>query len=135
MALAHHGGAFSGKDPSKVDRSAAYATRWVENIVAAGLAHKVEIQIAYALALPTRYPSTWKPSAPSRGVTRGQIAAAVRKVNLRSAPPPHIIDELDLKRPIYLKTAATATSAAQTLSSRGKKTDKVEELKAAIAAE
>ena len=66
---AHHGGgAFSGKDPSKVDRSAAYATRWVaKNIVAAGLAHKVAgSKSPTLLALPTRYPSTWRPSAPSK---------------------------------------------------------------------
>ncbi len=101
----HGGGAFSGKDPSKVDRSAAYATRWVaKNIVAAGLAHKVEVQIAYAIGVAEPVSVIVETFGTEQGVTRGQIAAAVRKVfDLR---PAAIIDELDLKRPIYLKTAA-----------------------------
>ena len=86
---AHHGGgAFSGKDPSKVDRSAAYATRWVaKNIVAAGLAHKVEIQIAYAIGVADPVSVNVETFGTEQGVTRGQIAAAVRKVfDLRPAP-------------------------------------------------
>ena len=132
---AHHGGgAFSGKDPSKVDRSAAYATRWVaKNIVAAGLAHKVEIQIAYAIGVADPVSVNVETFGTEQGVTRGQITAAVRKVfDLR---PAAIIDELDLKRPIYLKTAAYGHFGRTDVEFPWEKTDKVEELKAAIAAE
>ena len=132
---AHHGGgAFSGKDPSKVDRSAAYATRWVaKNIVAAGLAHKVEIQIAYAIGVADPVSVNVETFGTEQGVTRGQIAAAVRKVfDLR---PAAIIDELDLKRPIYLKTAAYGHFGRTDVEFPWEKTDKVEELKAAIAGE
>ena len=132
---AHHGGgAFSGKDPSKVDRSAAYATRWVaKNIVAAGLAHKVEIQIAYAIGVADPVSVNVETFGTEQGVTRGQITAAVRKVfDLR---PAAIIDELDLKRPIYLKTAAYGHFGRTDVEFPWEKTDKVEDLKAAIAAE
>ena len=132
---AHHGGgAFSGKDPSKVDRSAAYATRWVaKNIVAAGLAHKVEIQVAYAIGVADPVSINVETFGTEQGVTRGQIAAAVRKVfDLR---PAAIIDELDLKRPIYLKTAAYGHFGRTDVEFPWEKTDKVEELKAAIAGE
>ena len=132
---AHHGGgAFSGKDPSKVDRSAAYATRWVaKNIVAAGLAHKVEIQVAYAIGVADPVSINVETFGTEQGVTRGQIAAAVRKVfDLR---PAAIIDELDLKRPIYLKTAAYGHFGRTDVEFPWEKTNKVEELKAAIAAE
>ena len=132
---AHHGGgAFSGKDPSKVDRSAAYATRWVaKNIVAAGLAHKVEIQIAYAIGVADPVSVNVETFGTEQGVTRSQIAAAVRKVfDLR---PAAIIDELDLKRPIYLKTAAYGHFGRTDVEFPWEKTDKVEELKAAIAGE
>ncbi len=89
----HGGGAFSGKDPSKVDRSAAYAARWIaKNIVAAGLAHKAEVQLAYAIGVA------------EPGITDPVLAQAVRQVfDLR---PAAVIDELDLLRPIYSKTAA-----------------------------
>ena len=132
---AHHGGgAFSGKDPSKVDRSAAYATRWVaKNIVAAGLAHKVEIQVAYAIGVADPVSINVETFGTEQGVTRGQIAAAVRKVfDLR---PAAIIDELDLKRPIYLKTAAYGHFGRTDVEFPWEKTDKVEELKAVIAGE
>ena len=125
---AHHGGgAFSGKDPSKVDRSAAYATRWVaKNIVAAGLAHKVEIQIAYAIGVADPVSVNVETFGTEQGVTRSQIAAAVRKVfDLR---PAAIIDELDLKRPIYLKTAAYGHFGRTDVEFPWEKTDKVEEL-------
>ena len=130
---AHHGGgAFSGKDPSKVDRSAAYATRWVaKNIVAAGLAHKAEVQVAYAIGVAEPVSinvETFGTEAP--GVTRAQIAAAVRKVfDLR---PAAIIDELDLKRPIYLKTAAYGHFGRTDVEFPWERLNKVEELKAAI---
>ena len=100
----HGGGAFSGKDPSKVDRSAAYAMRWVaKNVVAAGLAERVEVQVAYAIgrANPVGlYVETFGTGTVNRTV----IEDAIRKVfDLR---PAAIIRELDLKRPIYAATAA-----------------------------
>jgi S-adenosylmethionine synthetase len=102
----HGGGAFSGKDPSKVDRSAAYAMRWVaKNIVAAGLAHRAEVQVAYAIgkAQPVGlYVETFGTAA--EGLTDSSIQAAVDEVfDLR---PAAIIRELDLLRPIYAQTAA-----------------------------
>ncbi|EEW49602.1 methionine adenosyltransferase [Corynebacterium efficiens YS-314] len=102
----HGGGAFSGKDPSKVDRSAAYAMRWVaKNIVAAGLADRAEVQVAYAIgrAKPVGlYVETFDTAR--EGLTDEQIQAAVSQVfDLR---PAAIIRELDLLRPIYAQTAA-----------------------------
>lgn len=102
----HGGGAFSGKDPSKVDRSAAYAMRWVaKNIVAAGLADRAEVQVAYAIgrAKPVGlYVETL--GTAKEGLTDGAIQAAVNKVfDLR---PAAIIRDLDLQRPLYSKTAA-----------------------------
>ena len=100
----HGGGAFSGKDPSKVDRSAAYAMRWVaKNIVGAGLADRAEVQVAYAIgqAAPVGlYVETFG----TEKVDPVKIEKAVREVfDLR---PLAIINELDLRRPIYKKTAA-----------------------------
>lgn len=104
---AHHGGgAFSGKDPSKVDRSAAYAARWVaKNLVAAGLAHKVEVQVAYAIGMADPVSINVETfGTEANGITRSDISKIVRKVfDLR---PAAIIDELDLLRPIYSKTSA-----------------------------
>ena len=102
----HGGGAFSGKDPSKVDRSAAYAMRWVaKNVVAAGLADRVEVQVAYAIgrAKPVGlYVETF--GTAKEGLTDGEIQAAVAEVfDLR---PAAIIRDLDLLRPIYAQTAA-----------------------------
>ncbi|WP_080794784.1 methionine adenosyltransferase [Corynebacterium pacaense] len=102
----HGGGAFSGKDPSKVDRSAAYAMRWVaKNIVAAGLADRAEVQVAYAIgrAKPVGlYVETF--GTARDGLSDEQIQAAVTEVfDLR---PSVIIRELDLLRPIYARTAA-----------------------------
>ncbi|WP_288271712.1 methionine adenosyltransferase [uncultured Bifidobacterium sp.] len=130
---AHHGGgAFSGKDPSKVDRSAAYAARWVaKNIVAAGLAHKVEVQVAYAIGVADPVSVNVETFGTEiGGVTRDQIQAAVRKVfDLR---PAAIIDELDLLRPIYSKTAAYGHFGRNDPDFTWEQTDKVDELKAAI---
>jgi S-adenosylmethionine synthetase len=100
----HGGGAFSGKDPSKVDRSAAYAMRWVaKNIVAAGLADRAEIQVAYAIGVAKPVAVFVETFGPEK-VDVLAIEAAVAKVfDLR---PAAIIRELDLKRPIYAKTAA-----------------------------
>ena len=104
---AHHGGgAFSGKDPSKVDRSAAYAARWVaKNIVAAGLAHKAEVQVAYAIGIADPVSVNVETfGTEAEGITRNDIARAVREVfDLR---PAAIIDELNLLRPIYAPTAS-----------------------------
>ena len=102
----HGGGAFSGKDPSKVDRSAAYAMRWVaKNIVAAGLADRAEVQVAYAIgrAKPVGlYVETF--GTAKEGLSDANIQAAVNRVfDLR---PAAIIRELDLLRPIYAQTAA-----------------------------
>ena len=129
---AHHGGgAFSGKDPSKVDRSAAYATRWVaKNIVAAGLAHRVEVQVAYAIGVADPVSVNVETFGTEIGVTRDQIAAAVRKVfDLR---PAAIIDELDLKRPIYEKTAAYGHFGRIDVEFPWERLNKVDALKAAI---
>ena len=100
----HGGGAFSGKDPSKVDRSAAYAMRWVaKNVVAAGLAKRAEIQIAYAIG-QARPVGTYVETFGTETVDPARISAAIAEIfDLR---PRAIIDALDLKRPIYAKTAA-----------------------------
>ena len=103
-AAPHGGGAFSGKDPSKVDRSAAYAGRYIaKNIVAAGLASKCLIQISYAIgvALPT---SVWVTSYGTGKISDEKIAELVKKhFDLR---PKGIVQMLDLLRPIYTNTAA-----------------------------
>ncbi|MBP3036141.1 methionine adenosyltransferase [Arthrobacter sp. zg-ZUI100] len=100
----HGGGAFSGKDPSKVDRSAAYAMRWVaKNVVAAGLARRAEIQIAYAIGM-ARPVGIYVETFGTETVDPARIADAIQEVfDLR---PLGIINSLDLKRPIYQKTAA-----------------------------
>ena len=100
----HGGGAFSGKDPSKVDRSAAYAMRWVaKNIVAAGLADRAEIQVAYAIGV-AKPVAVFVETFGTEKVSTQSIERAVHQVfDLR---PAAIIRELDLKRPIYAKTAA-----------------------------
>ena len=127
----HGGGAFSGKDPSKVDRSAAYATRWVaKNIVAAGLAKQCEVQVAYAIGVADPVSINVDTYGTEIGVTREQIQQAVRKVfDLR---PAAIIDELDLKRPIYSKTAAYGHFGRNDADFTWEATNKVDELKAAI---
>ena len=98
----HGGGAFSGKDPSKVDRSAAYMGRWVaKNIVAAGLASKVEVQFAYAIGHPKPV-SVHIDSFGTGKVSDGKILDAVLKVF--SFKPADIVKQLNLLRPIYSKT-------------------------------
>jgi S-adenosylmethionine synthetase len=102
----HGGGAFSGKDPSKVDRSAAYAARWVaKNIVSAGLAERAEVQVAYAIGVAHPVSVMVETfGTEQEGRTRGQIARAVDEVfDLR---PGAFREELNLHRPIYQKTAA-----------------------------
>jgi len=100
----HGGGAFSGKDPSKVDRSAAYAMRWVaKNAVAAGLAERIEVQIAYAIGVAAPV-GLFVETFGTEQVDPDKIADAVKQVfDLR---PAAIIRDLDLKRPIYAQTAA-----------------------------
>jgi S-adenosylmethionine synthetase len=100
----HGGGAFSGKDPSKVDRSAAYAARWVaKHVVAAGAARRCEVQVAYAIGM-ARPVSILVETFGTATVDEARIAAAVEQVfDLR---PAAIVRDLDLKRPIYRRTAA-----------------------------
>ena len=100
----HGGGAFSGKDPSKVDRSAAYATRWVaKNLVAAGAASRAEVQVAYAIGV-ARPVSVMVETFGTENVDPSAIADAVNEVfDLR---PAAILRDLDLRKPIYRKTAA-----------------------------
>jgi len=125
----HGGGAFSGKDPSKVDRSAAYAARWVaKNIVAAGLADKCEVQLSYAIgvAQPTNINVDCLGTAK---VDEEKINEAVKKVfDLR---PKAIIENLNLRRPIYQKTAAYGHFGRDDPDFTWEKTNKVDELKKA----
>jgi S-adenosylmethionine synthetase len=124
----HGGGAFSGKDPSKVDRSAAYVARYVaKNIVAAGLAERCEIQLAYAIGVPDPV-SVMVDSFGTGKAPDTHIAEAVRKVF--ALDPAGIIASLDLKRPIYRKTAAYGHFGRDGFS--WEKTDKVEALKKAV---
>ncbi|MEY9213043.1 methionine adenosyltransferase [Thermobifida halotolerans] len=128
----HGGGAFSGKDPSKVDRSAAYATRWVaKNIVAAGLAERVEVQVAYAIgkAQPV---GVFLETFGTEQVAPEMIEKAVLEVfDLR---PAAIIRDLDLLRPIYSKTAAYGHFGREVPEFTWERTDRVEALKSAVGA-
>jgi S-adenosylmethionine synthetase len=125
----HGGGAFSGKDPTKVDRSAAYAARWVaKNIVAAGLADKCEIELAYAIGV-ARPLSIYVNTFGTNTVPESTIEKAVDEVfDLR---PAAIIDELDLRRPIYRKTAAYGHFGRELPEFTWEKRDKVDALRAA----
>ena len=126
---AHHGGgAFSGKDPSKVDRSAAYAARYVaKNIVAAGLASKCELQVSYAIGV-ARPTSIMVTSFGTGRIPDERIAELVNKhFDLR---PRGIIQMLDLLRPIYLKTAAYGHFGRDEPEFSWENMDKVEALKA-----
>ena len=123
----HGGGAFSGKDPTKVDRSAAYAARWVaKNIVAAGLAEKCEIQLAYAIGVA--HPVSVMVDTFGTGkFSDDEIVEAVNKVfDLR---PNAIIKDLDLRKPIYKQLAAYGHMGREELGVLWEKTDKAEELK------
>lgn len=123
----HGGGAFSGKDPTKVDRSAAYAARYVaKNIVAASLAEKCEIQLAYAIGV-AKPVSVMVDTFGTGKYSDEELANAVSKVfDLR---PAAIIEKLDLRRPIYRKTAAYGHFGRNDIEFSWEKTDKVEELK------
>ena len=126
----HGGGAFSGKDPTKVDRSAAYAARYVaKNIVTAGLAKRAEVQLAYAIGV-AKPVSVMVDTAGTGTVDDEKIAKAVNKVfDLR---PLAIIRDLDLRRPIYRQTAAYGHVGRTDLDLPWEKTDRVDALKAAI---
>ncbi|MDF2496398.1 methionine adenosyltransferase [Arthrobacter koreensis] len=123
----HGGGAFSGKDPSKVDRSAAYAMRWVaKNVVAAGLARRAEIQIAYAIGM-ARPVGIYVETFGTETVDPMRISQAINEVfDLR---PLGIINALDLKRPIYQKTAAHGHFGREDEGFTWERLDKVEELR------
>ena len=127
----HGGGAFSGKDPSKVDRSAAYAARWVaKNIVAAGLARKCEVQLAYAIGVAEPV-SVMVDTFGTGTVADEKIEAAVEKVfDLR---PAAIIRDLDLRKPIYRRLAAYGHMGREDLGVKWENTNRVEALKAALA--
>ena len=128
---AHGGGAFSGKDPTKVDRSAAYAARYVaKNIVAAGLARRCLVQLAYAIGVAEPV-SVLVDTQGTGTVPDAQIAAAVQQVfDLR---PTAIIRDLDLRRPIYRQLAAYGHMGREELGVRWEDTDRTDALRAAVA--
>ena len=126
----HGGGAFSGKDPTKVDRSAAYASRWVaKNIVAAGLAKRCEVQLAYAIGVAQPV-SVMVNSFGTGTVSNEKLAEAVGKVfDLR---PAAIIKALDLRKPIYRQLASYGHMGREDLGVAWEKTDRVDALKEAV---
>ena len=128
----HGGGAFSGKDPTKVDRSAAYAARWVaKNVVAAGLARRCQVQLAYAIGV-ARPVSVLVETYGTGTVGDALLAEAVEKVfDLR---PTAIIRDLELRRPIYRRLAAYGHMGREELGVKWESTDRAEALKAAVAA-
>jgi len=125
----HGGGAFSGKDPTKVDRSACYMMRYVaKNIVAAGLADRCEVQVAYAIGVAKPLSVMVNTFATGK-IDEGKLAEIVREVfDLR---PKGIVQELDLLRPIYAKTAAYGHFGRELPEFTWERTDKVDALKAA----
>lgn len=128
----HGGGCFSGKDPTKVDRSAAYAARYVaKNIVAAGLADKCEVQLAYAIGVAEPVSISIDTFGTGK-VSEGQLVEAVRaNFDLR---PAGIIKMLDLKRPIYKQTAAYGHFGRTDIALPWERVDKVDALKEAVQA-
>jgi S-adenosylmethionine synthetase len=129
-AARHGGGAFSGKDPSKVDRSAAYAMRWVaKNAVAAGLADRLEVQVAYAIGKSAPvglYVETFGTGT----VPEAQIIRAIREVfDLR---PAAIIRDLDLLRPIYAQTSTYGHFGRELPDFTWERTDRVADLRSAV---
>lgn len=126
----HGGGAFSGKDPSKVDRSASYAMRWVaKNVVAAGLADRIEVQVAYAIG--KAYPvGLFVETFGTEQVDPDKIAGAIREVfDLR---PAAIVRDLDLKQPIYAATAAYGHFGRTDIDLPWEATNRVDALKSAL---
>ena len=126
----HGGGAFSGKDPTKVDRSAAYAARWVaKNVVAAGLARRCQVQLAYAIGVAQPV-SVLVETFGTGLVPDDRLAEAVKQVfDLR---PTAIIRDLDLRKPIYRQLAAYGHMGREELGVRWEQTDRVEALKEAL---
>ena len=126
----HGGGCFSGKDPTKVDRSAAYAARWVaKNIVAAGLARKCQVQLAYAIGVAQPV-SVLVDTFGTGTVGDEKLEEVVKKVfDLR---PTAIIRDLDLRKPIYRQLAAYGHMGREDLGVSWEKTDRVDALKAAL---
>ncbi len=130
-AARHGGGAFSGKDPSKVDRSAAYATRWVaKNLVAAGAAERCEVQVAYAIGVASPV-SIMVETFGTEKADPAKIADAVREVfDLR---PGAILDALELRRPIYSPTAAYGHFGREAGDSfTWERTDRADDLRSAL---
>ncbi len=128
-AARHGGGAFSGKDPSKVDRSGAYAMRWVaKNAVAAGLAERLEVQVAYAIGV-ARPVGLYVETFGTGKVSNEVITEAIRQVfDLR---PQAIIEHLDLLRPIYRQTAAYGHFGRELADFTWERTDRADELRRA----
>ncbi|MBO0460946.1 methionine adenosyltransferase [Enterococcus sp. DIV1298c] len=127
----HGGGAFSGKDATKVDRSASYAARYIaKNIVAAGLARKVEVQLAYAIGVAQPVSISINTFGTSEVPEEALIAAVRENFDLR---PAGIIEMLDLRRPIYKQTAAYGHFGRTDVDLPWEKTDKVDALKASLA--
>jgi S-adenosylmethionine synthetase len=126
----HGGGAFSGKDPTKVDRSAAYAARWVaKNLVAAGVADKLEVQLAYAIGVAKPVSISVETFGTGK-IKDEKIIEIINKVfNLR---PSAIIKELDLRRPIYKQTAAYGHFGRTDIELPWENLNKVEQIKALI---
>ncbi len=126
----HGGGAFSGKDCTKVDRSGAYAARWVaKNVVAAGLAHRCEVQLSYAIGVSHPI-SIMVDTFGTATVDERELEQAVRKVfDLR---PGAIIRDLDLRKPIFQKTAAYGHFGREDADFTWERTDRVDELRAAL---
>jgi S-adenosylmethionine synthetase len=129
-AARHGGGAFSGKDPSKVDRSAAYAARWVaKNLVAAGAARRAEVQVAYAIGVAHPV-SLLVDTFGTENVDPARITAAVEDVfDLR---PAAIVRDLDLRRPIYKKTAAYGHFGRNDKELTWEQTTRVDDVKSAL---
>ena len=126
----HGGGAFSGKDPTKVDRSAAYMGRWVaKNVVAAGLAARCEVQFAYAIGHPDPV-SIHVDTFGTSTVDEDKIIAAIKRVF--SFQPAEIIEQLDLRRPIYAKTTNYGHFGKSDPDLTWERTDKVNALKKAL---
>ena len=127
----HGGGAFSGKDPSKVDRSAAYAARWVaKNVVAAGLATKCEVELAYAIGVAQPV-SIMVDTFGTGTVADEKIEKAVEKVF--DLTPAAIIRDLDLRKPIYRQLAAYGHMGREDLGVKWENTDRADALRAAVA--
>ncbi len=129
-AARHGGGAFSGKDPSKVDRSAAYAARWVaKNVVAAGAATRCEVQVAYAIGVAHPV-SILVETFGTNTVDQGQLDAAVREVfDLR---PGAIVRDLELRRPVFRETAAYGHFGRTGDGFTWERTDRVDALRSAL---